>query len=506
MSAPGRAMSKVSGMARLLAVTAGALLAGGCVMIPDYQRPQTVHVPDTWPDGPAYPQYAAQTSTPPTRVPGWREFFTSARLQALIARALDNNPDVRLAALKVERLRAQYQLQQAKRLPQIDASGSYTRQSGSRDRTVAAGNRRRGSGAFDYYQVGVGITAYELDLFGRIRSLEQSALQQYLATIQARRSAKLALVAQVANAYLQWIASDAQLALAGKTLEGRERALSLVQKRFDAGIATGLDLRQAQTAYQSARVAHTQLRRSAARSRNALVALVGGGVPETPPEAASLKKPVTIDLPYPGLPSTLLLRRPDVIAAEHELKAANARIGAARAAFFPRITLTGSYGSISPELDGLFESGTSIWSFMPKISIPIFDGGRNQANLEVAQVSKRIEVAEYRKTIRTAFREVADTLAARGTLTEELAARRKLVEAALASYELSRMRYRYGVASYLPVLDAQRTLFEARSALIDTRLARLANKVTLYKVLGGGWRAHARDRSEEEAAAPASNG
>lgn len=478
-------------MQRAILACAAVLLAGGCVMIPEYQQPETTHVPATWPDGPAYPDLVEGDPKRPASAIGWRDFFTDARLEGFIAQALENNPDVRLAMLKVKRLRAKYQLQSSKLFPTLNATGSYTRGEGP---AVGGGPRAvGGGGAYEYYQVGVGITSYELDLFGRIRSLKQSALERYLASVYARRSAKIALVAQVANAYLQWIAYDARLALAQKTLAGRQKALELIRRRFEVGVASELALRQAQTAYQSARVEVAQLLRRRAQSRNALVVLVGGGVPAQPAEGAALSDDMVIDLPQPGLSSRLLLRRPDVIAAEHRLKAANAKIGAARAAFFPRITLVGSYGSISPELDGLFAAGSTIWSFMPQITIPIFDGGRNEANLQVAKVTKRMKIAKYQKTIRTAFREVANTLAARGTLNETLAARRKLVEAARASYQLALKRYKNGVASYLPVLEAQRALFDARQALIQTRLARIANTVTLYKVLGGGWRAQTRE-------------
>lgn len=479
---------------RLIVACAAAMLAGGCVMIPEYHQPQAKHVPDSWPDGPAYPDFVKGKPERPASAIGWRDFFTDARLKGFIAQALENNPDIRLAILKVKRLRAKYQLQQAKLFPQVNATGSYTR----RNRSSVRGTRAAGGGAFDYYQVGVGITSYEIDLFGRIQSLKKSALERYLATVHARRSAKIALVAQVANAYLQWIAYDARLGLAKKTLAGRKKALSLIHKRFDVGVASELALRQAQTAYQSVRVEVAKLRRQRAQARNALVALVGSGVPQQPAQGVSLDDDMTIDLPEPGLSSRLLLRRPDVIAAEHRLKAANAKIGAARAAFFPRITLVGSYGSISPELDGLFEAGTTIWSFMPKITIPIFDGGRNEAKLQMAKVTKRMKVAKYEKTIRTAFREVANTLAARGTLNETLAARRKLVDAARASYQLARQRYKHGVSSYLPVLEAQRSLYDARQSLIKTKMARIANTVTLYKVLGGGWREHTRQKPDSK--------
>lgn len=480
---------------RFIVSTVAALVVSGCVMIPDYQQPDATHVPDTWPDGPAYPDMDKPQSERPAAAVSWRDFFASARLEDLIAQALSQNPDVRLAVLKVKKTRAKYQLQSAKLSPEVTASGSYTRQNSAGN---VAQRSRGGGGTSDYYQVGVGITAYELDLFGRVQSLKQSALEQYLATIQARRSAKLSLVAEVANVYLQWVAYDAQLELAQKTLQSRKQALSLIRKRFEVGAASELDLHRAQRAYQSVRITISQLRRSKAQTRNALIALVGIPVPEEPAKGVALTDEWATGIPNPGLPSKLLLRRPDIVAAEHRLKSANARIGAARAAFFPRITLTGSYGTISPELDGLFETGSFIWSFMPKISVPIFDGGRNDANLAMAKVEKRMKVAKYRKTIRTAFREVSDTLAARGTLGQALQARKRLVEETRASYELARQRYKHGVTSYLPVLEAQRAYFDAQQALVDTKLANVANKITLYKVLGGGWRAHSRDRDERD--------
>lgn len=498
-------------MQRFVTLLLTVMLAGGCTMIPDYQRPATEPVPSTWPDGPAYEDAGESTTDRPARAIGWRDFFVDEQLKQLIGRALENNSNVRVAALEVERVRARYQLQSAQLYPEISVDGSYTREhqpsafrgDGTGGGVSGGSGQNSGSGdgngtTVDYYRAGVGITAYELDLFGRVRSLEQQALEQYLATIEARRSAQIALIAQVANAYLQLLADDALLNLAEKTLDAQTESLSLIRKRFDAGTASKLDVHQAQTAVETARADVARFRRRRAQDRNALVALVGGSLPQALAEKTSLDKPKTGDLPAPGLSSELLLRRPDVQSAEHQLKAANANIGAARAAFFPRISLTGSYGTISSELDGLFESGTTIWSFTPQISIPIFDGGRNEANLDVAKVSRRIEVAEYERTIRTAFREVADALAARGTLDEERAARRDLVAAARASYELSRQRYKGGVSSYLPVLDSQRALYDAQQALINAELANLSNRVTLYKVLGGGWRARTEAKRAED--------
>lgn len=481
---------------RLTTVLLTALVAGGCTMIPGYQRPEPA-VPGGWPDGPAYAEAEGRDDGPPAASIGWREFFADRRLERLIDQALAHNSDIRLAALEVERVRARYQLQSAQLLPELDIQGSYTREKapvgfgGVTSGSGASG----GSGIFDYYRVGVGITSYELDLFGRVRSLEQQALEQYLATAEARRAAQISLIAEVANAYLQLLADDALLSLANKTLDAQQQSLALVRKRFEAGASSELEVHQAQTAVETARADVARYRRLRAQDRNALVELVGGPLPENLADEADLDRRRTVDLPAPGLPSELLLRRPDVLAAEHRLKAANANIGAARAAFFPRISLTGSYGSISTDLSGLFESGTESWSFTPQISLPIFDGGRNEANLDVAKVSKRAEIEQYRKSIRAAFREVADALAARGTLDDEIAARRGLVEASRGSYRLARKRYEKGIENYLTVLDAQRSLYQAQQQLTNAELADLINRVNLYKVLGGGWREHTQKLS-----------
>lgn len=487
-------------MRRLALVIVVAALVGGCTMIPNYERP-AASVPQQWPDGPAYaPESGDQNGRAAGEI-GWRDFFVDPQLQQLIASAFENNRDVRIVALQVEKVRAQYRIQRADLFPQIDAEGTYTKQKTSGNFSSGAVSSA-GGGIFSYYRAGVGITSFELDLFGRIRSLKEQALQQYLASVGAARSAQIALVAQVAGAYLNYLADQELLGLAQKTLDAQQDALGLIQKRFNAGIASQLDVSQAQTAAQTARADRARFKRAAAQSRNALVELVGAPVPRTELAGETLAGPKFGAAPAAGTSSELLLRRPDIREAEHQLRAANANIGAARAAFFPRITLVGNYGWISAEASGLFDPASEIWSFMPQISIPIFAGGRNKANLDVAEISKKIEVARYQKTIQTAFREVADALAARDTLDGELAARSKLVDAASTSYDLSNKRYKRGIDNYLTVLDSQRTMYQAQQALINVKLQELTNRVTLYKVLGGGWREKSANTGRP-AAAPA---
>ncbi len=344
----------------------------------------------------------------------------------------------------------------------------------------------------------MGLTEYELDLFGRVRSLKQQALQEYLATTEARRAAQISLIAEVANSYLDLLANRELLALANQDLKIRNEAMRILNRRYEVGTISQLDLRRGETlvaTVQADIALHTRL---SARSRNALQALVGAPLPDTLLAGESLESPKFAARPSTGLDSELLLRRPDVLAAEHQLKAANANIGAARAAFFPRISLIGSYGTISTDLSGLFSAGSTAWSFTPQLSLPIFEGGRNRAELDVAQVSKKIEVANYQSAIQTAFREVADALAGLGTLEDELSARRSLVKSGKISFELSVKRYQYGADTFFAVLDAQRTYYQVRQDLIELQLAELTNTVNLYKVLGGGWREHAVDAEEAQ--------
>lgn len=499
-------------MQRCAVFLATALIVNACSFIPEYERPEAP-VPASWPEGPAQQAADNADSGPVASDIAWRDFFVDPQLKYLIEQAFKNNRDVRIVALQVEQVRARYQLQRAEIRPQISAQASYTKQQnptsfssnnsvgdvGGGSGTGGAGSdggSRTSAGSSEFYRVGVGLTAYELDLFGRIRSLEGQALEQYLASIEARRAAQIALIAEVASAYSSYLADRELLDLAQKTLDAQNKSLELIQKRFDAGISSALDVHRARTTVEIARADRAQFRRLVAQDRNALAEFTGVSVPQGGMAEQSLTSPKVSTELSPGLSSDLLLRRPDVQQAEHNLIAANANIGAARAAFFPRISLVGNYGTISGDLGGLFEPGSKIWSFTPQISIPIFDGGRNRANLDVAEVTKNIQVARYEKTIQTAFREVADALAARATVGDELAAREALTAAARASYELSLKRYRTGIDSYLAVLDSQRSYYQAQQELISAQLLALNNTVNLYKVMGGGWREHTADAQE----------
>jgi multidrug efflux system outer membrane protein len=442
-------------------------------MAPKYVRPD-LPVTDAYPG-------AAQAGKEQRNVAdiGWREFFTDPRLQATIAAALDNNRDLRVAALRIEEARALYNVQSADLLPTVNAT--------------AAGNRARGAATLsttgtstvnESYQVGIGVTSFELDFFGRVRSLNDAALAQYLATTEARRAAQISLVAEVAKAYLAERAFAEQLELARQTLAGRESALRFARQRFEVGATSALDLRLNETLAASARVAVASLARQRAQSANALALLAGKPLTELPAPQNLAAQNYLADLPA-GLPSDLLARRPDIRAAEQRLIAANANIGAARAAFFPRISLTGSTGTASNALSGLFEAGNRTWTFVPQLVLPIFDFGRNSANLDLAETRRHIAVADYEKSIQVAFREVADALAGRATLDEQLAAQRAATEAQADRLRLAELRFKNGIASSLDVLDAQRELFSAEQNLIQTRLLRLTSSIDLYRALGG---------------------
>ena len=412
----------------------------------------------------------------------WRSFFADARLQSLIAQALANNRDLRIAVLNIEQARAQYRIQDASTWPTVNASGSNTA-----GRTPASLSSTGQAVVGHQYSATIGFSAYELDLFGRVRSLNAQALESFLATAEARRSTQISLVAEVASAYLTWAADAERLALAQQTLRSQSDSFALTQRSYQLGNASALTLRQQQTSVDTARVDVARYTGQVALDQNALALLVGAPVPAdlAPTSLGDSLGPLE-NLPA-GLPSDLLQRRPDILQAEHQLKAANFNIGAMRAAFYPRISLTASLGSGSNELSGLFKAGSGSWSFVPQISLPLFDGGSNQANLDYATIGRDINVATYEKTIQTAFREVADALAQRDTLGAQLEAQQSLVGATAESFQLSDARFQKGVDSYLSVLDAQRSLYSAQQTLIATRLSRVSNAVTLYKVLGGGW-------------------
>ncbi|KRC26132.1 AdeC/AdeK/OprM family multidrug efflux complex outer membrane factor [Acidovorax sp. Root217] len=461
-----------------LTLVAAALLLSGCAnLAPHYERPAAV-VPAVYPaasaDGPAdVPAMASLV---------WGDFFADAKLRRLIELALANNRDLRVAILNIEQARAQYRVQDAQMLPSINAAGS-----GTAARTPPGLSGTGAAVTSHQYSANLGVSAYELDLFGRVRNLSDQALQQFLATEQARHATQISLVGEVTTAYLTWAADLERLALACETLRSQGESYRLTQTRFELGAASALTLRQLQTSVESARVDLARYTGQVAQDRNALALLLGAQVPQAlEPDALGDTLNALPELPA-GVPSDLLLRRPDLLQSEHQLKAATANIGAARAAFYPRISLTATAGSGSADLSGLFKAGSGSWSFIPQISLPIFDGGANQANLDSAVAARDIAVAQYEKAIQTAFREVADALAQRSAVGDQLQAQTALVQGSGEVLQMSQARFDRGVDSYLDVLDAQRTWYSARQALIGTRLARLSNGVTLYKALGGGW-------------------
>jgi multidrug efflux system outer membrane protein len=461
----------------LLAVLVAVL--GGCTLAPPYERPASPVSAD-WPTGAAYREAKAVPATvPETSDLPWREFFTDDSLQKVIETALDNNRDLRMAALNVERARAYYGIQRAELFPGVDAVGS-----GSKGRVPADLSSSGKAVISERYDVNLGVSSWEIDFFGRIRSLKDKALEEYLATDQARRSAQISLVSAVANAYFALAADREALKLVSSTLETQEAAYRLIRKRFAVGLASQLDLRQAQTQVDAARGDVARYTLLAAQDENILNLLVGSPLPPAllPSDLAGVASPQEIS---PGLSSEILLLRPDVVGAEHRLKAANANIGAARAAFFPRISLTTAVGTASADLSGLFEDGSGVWSFAPRIAMPIFDA-RTWSAYRVAKVDRKMAVAQYEKAIQAAFREVADALAVRGTVNRQIEAQQSLVEAVAETYRLSHARYTKGIDSYLGVLDAQRSLYGAQRGLISLRLTRIANLVTIYTVLGGG--------------------
>ncbi len=459
----------------LLSLALVAALSG-CSLIPEYQRPDAP-VPADWPQGEAYSK-----ASPAARAQalGWREFFRDPALQQLIEVALENNRDLRVAALNVDAYRALYRVQRADVLPAVSADAA-----GMRSRTPGDLNMSGEPAISSQYSATFGVS-WELDLFGRLRSLRDQALEQYFASEAAQRSTQISLIASVANAWLTLQADQALLQVTRDTLKTYEESLGLTQRSFDVGVASALELRQARSAVDSARVSIEQYTRLVAQDRNALTLLLGQNLPAGLPSGEGLERTQLATLPV-GLPSDLLQQRPDILQAEYQLRAVNASIGAARAAFFPRISLTGAAGTASSELSGLFDGGSGYWSFSPSISVPIFNAGQLRANLDYAQISKNIQVAQYEQAIQTAFREVADGLAAQATYVRQVQAQRDLLQTSEDYYNLAERRYRTGVDSYLTVLDAQRQLFSVQQQLISDRLAQLTSEVNLFKALGGGW-------------------
>jgi outer membrane protein, multidrug efflux system len=467
-------------MKRNLFLLLGIIVAllGGCTLAPKYERPDAP-VPAQWPTGAAYKETKSAASAPAAAELPWREFIADKRLQTVIEITLNNNRDLRVAALNVERARALYGIQRAELLPSINAVGMISQQHIPADLSTSGKETTSRQ-----YGVNLGITSWEIDFFGRIRSLKDKALEEYLATDQARRSAQIMLVSAVTQTYLALAADREAMQLVASTLKAQESSYNLIRKRYDVGVASEVDLRRAQSQVDIARGDVARYTQLVAQDENALNLLAASPMPQEllPSNLGSVTPPREIS---PGLSSELLLRRPDVLVQEHQLKAANANIGAARAAFFPRISLTTAIGTASADLSGLFKAGQGTWNFAPQIIMPIFDA-RTWSAYAVTKVDKEIAIAQYEKAIQTAFREVADVLAVRGTVNQQIEAQESLVNAFRITYRLSDARYAKGIDSYLAVLDAQRSLYGAEQGLIFLRLARVNNTIALYKALGGG--------------------
>lgn len=456
----------------LLAATA----LSACTLAPKTVRP-ALAVDNAWPIA------AANTGSAVTAADlGWREVFEDPRLQGVIDLSLKNNRDLRVAVLNIEKSRADYRVQRAALLPSVDATGTGTRS----QTTTAQAALQGGDRTTTAYTAGVGITSYELDIFGRVRSLKDAALQSYLSTRETSRAVQISLIAETANNWLTLAADQDLLALAQDTLATREQSLGLIRKQFEAGAVSQLDLRQAETLAETARTDVATYIAQVEQDKNALRLVVGTEVPaDLLPAGGLVTAQILPDLPA-GVPSDVLVRRPDVLAAEHTLAGANANIGAARAAFFPSISLTASAGTASGALKNLFDSGAGTWSFAPRINLPIFAGGANVANLDSAKASRDIAVAQYEQAVQTAFREVADALAVQSTIQDRVGSQERLVAAANDTVRLSKARYGAGIDSNLTLLDSQRTLYTSQQGLINARLVRATNLATLYKALGGG--------------------
>lgn len=438
--------------------------------MPIYERPAAPIAPQ-WPASAGADNPSAQAGTTLT----WQNFFTDPTLRQLIDTALANNRDLRVAMVNIVQARAQLGIRQADQFPTLNAAVTGSRTPNSNGAINSA------------YAGGLTVTAYELDFFGRTASLKEQALGQYLATSEAGQTAATSLISTVAQSWMSLLADEELLAVSRQTQDSRTESLKLVELKFKHGAASELDQRLAQTLLESARVTYAQQTRQRALNENALVLLLGQALPEASRARLgqqSLSQLGFAELPA-GLPSDLLTRRPDIRQAEHNLIASNANIGAARAAFFPRISLTAGAGSASTALSGLFKDGSWGWTLAPQLVLPIFDAGRNQANLDGAKAGRDMAVAQYEKAIQNAFREVADALASRATLAQQLQASQALLDAETARSTLTQLRFDNGAASQLDRLDAKRALFAAQQALVQTRLAALQNQVTLFKALGG---------------------
>lgn len=461
---------------RTLAIAiSSALLLNACTMAPRYERPDTP-VPEQWPAELLLPQTVDASTA--SDIP-WQSFVRDEKLRVVVTQALDGNRDLRAALASIEAARAQYRIRRADLLPAINASVNASRGESFNAASGVAVDT-------ELYSANLGLSSFEIDLFGKRRSLSQAALQSYLATEQGARATRISLIAETISAYLTLAADNTRLALSERTLEVARNSMELTAKRQQAGVASRLELRQAETIYQQARADLAMIQADIAQDINALRVLVGSDIdPTMLPQQLPATAQVLDEVPA-GLSSATLLSRPDVLQAEHQLRAANANIGAARAAFFPTLSLTATTGRASTELEELFSNGVSVWSVAPNLVLPIFSGGANMANLAQTQALRDQSLAQYERTIQGAFKEVADALAVRSTLQERLAAQRALVEAAADSHEIAKARYEKGLDSFLQSLDSQRTLYNAEKALVTARLLAADNLVTLYRALGGG--------------------
>lgn len=458
----------------LSALVCVPLVLGGCTLAPKYVRP----------DAPIPTEYhkGAGLFGTETQTLSWRQFFTDPTLQRLIELSLANNRDLRLALLNIEKVRAQYRIQRADLLPTIGASGdaSTQRLPGDMTGTGEAGIVRQ-------YSASLGFSAFELDLFGRVRSLSEQALETFYSAEMDARTAQISLVSEVAGIYLQLIANKELLDVTENTFKNRRGQYNLVSNKFNSGVASQLEVSQAKSIMEEARSNVARYATSVGQAENYLQLLLGCPIPKDLPDVRKLSDvKMLADIPE-GMPSSLLERRPDIQAAEHRLKGANANIGAARANFFPTISLTGSAGTMSRDFSSLFDGGTGFWSFMPQVYLPIFDTGRNIARLGESEADRDIAVAQYEKTIQTAFREVMDALVQRRYIGDQIKAEKALLSSTRTTYSLASARYDVGVDSYLNVLDAQRSLYTAQQSYISTMLLRESNIISLYKALGGGW-------------------